>query len=185
MKKIKCSYLDILNINASLVNLPNAGSIKLKHKVLSISRVIKPIIEDLNKLVEATDELKAYQEKTREVYKTYCETDNGELVFYKDDSYTEKESKPGARAVVKFLNADSKSRIDAIISVLDEENAELLAARKQVELDYQKHLEDETEIEFNPISIDELETVQTPDADGIIVNLPYSIINGLHLVLQD
>lgn len=184
MKTIEISYAAIRRINSALSELPDAGSVVLKHKILINSRAIEPVIKDLNKLVEPSDEFKEFQKKIKDIYLKHCETENGELVFYTDATYTEKATQVNASSHLKHLTADSKRALDIELADLNKDNEEVLTNRKKIEDDYIEHLKDLTDLTICPISCTELETIQTPDKDGKSFELTYAIQGGLFELIE-
>ena len=187
MKKIKISYTDILVLNTVINELPDRGSLKLKHRIVSISRAIKPIIEDLNKLIEWSEEFKDYRNKLDDIYKKHCETKDGSLVLYSDEDRTNISTNIRENIFVKFNDENAEKNLTLEVDAFKKEHQSIIDARDKIADEYKEHIKEEIEIEMQTISFDDLDTINKGllPGDKDYFDFNYGITVSLYPILED
>ena len=174
--KVTITNNEVLGLNQAINAMhTDRGNVKLRYAVMRNAKLLQPVVESLNEVVKPSEQMQAYQAEMRAIATKHCELENGELVLYTDATYGQRlPANHKGSGQPKPASEESKEAWEKEVEQHIVANKELLDGENEKVNEFNKLLEQSTELEVYAIKLDDLASVG---------ELPYEMMARLDCVI--
>lgn len=168
---------ELLSLNGALTNvaLKGIGNVRFKYAVVRNSKLIADAVETINDMRKPDEKFTAYQKDLFDNALKHCESNNGQLVLYTNDSYTTKIPKGTTQGIPKPKAKEAEAYKDA--------NEKLKTKYKKAIVDNEKKLKEFNEALTLKVKVDTYD-INLSDAESA-EDLDYQTLLALSIVINE